>query len=63
MHEHRLVDALAELGEEFGTGFFAARGARGAQQQLVDRHAERLHVELSFELLRRSRCAAADARR
>ena len=48
MHEHRFVDALAELGEQFGPGLLAARGARHAQQQLVDRDAERLRVELGF---------------
>ena len=62
MHEHRFVDALAEFGEQFGAGFVAARGARGAQQQLVHRDAERLHVELR-RARHRSRCAAADARR
>ena len=34
----------------FGPDLLAARGARGAQQQLIDRHAERLHVELAFVL-------------
>ena len=48
MHEHRFVNALAELGEEFGAGFARGPVARGAQQQLVDRHAERLHVELGL---------------
>jgi hypothetical protein len=51
MYQHRFVDALAKFGEQFRTGFFPARGARGAQQKLVDRHADGLHVELSFELL------------
>ena len=46
VHEHRLVDALAELGEELRAGFVAGRAARRAQQQLVDRQAEGLDVEL-----------------
>ncbi len=46
MHEHRFVDALAELGEQLRAGLLAARSARGARQQLVDRHAERLQIEL-----------------
>ncbi len=37
--------------KSFGPAFVAAGGARGAQQQLVDRHADGLHVELTFELL------------
>ena len=46
MHEHRFVDAFAEFGEQSRPGLVATRGARGAHQQLVDGHAERLHVEL-----------------
>ena len=46
-----------------GPDLSAARGARGAQQQLVDRHAERLHVELrlvfvfDFDALRQALAA------
>ena len=48
MDQHRFVNALTELGEEFGSGSCLGPGARGAQQELVDRYAERLNVELRF---------------
>ena len=36
MHQHRLVDALAELGEEFRRHPAALALGRGARQQMVD---------------------------
>jgi hypothetical protein len=50
MHQHRFVNAFTELGEQLRAGTFAAGKARRALQELVDRDAERLHIELSAVL-------------
>jgi len=55
---------FTELGKQLRPGFLPARGARRARQQLVDGHADGLHVELAlelpFELDARRQALAAD---
>jgi hypothetical protein len=61
MHQHRLVDALAQVGEQLGRIGCLALGARaGARQQVIDRGDERGDLRFVTADIHAPRQPAAD---